>query len=391
MRRKFLAVLIGFSAASSSHPAAAQTGVYAVPAVGISSIYDDNLFFDIDDAQSDTALRVTPELEVGYESERTNAALRYSFDAESYNKFTELNSSAVRKFADFEASHQASRRVTLEGEAHYTRTNTPLDLSLLSGVLQGLVVGRTDAERIAVQPGVAIVVSPTTNARLTYSYTNDTLSDSLESTTNMFESEVVTQVTPTTNLEYGYIFRRYSFERLAALGLPAQDFDTQDSHTPWVGVQHDLSSNTQFRGRIGPRFLNSQVNPYVQLSLRRLYAQGSMELGYERNETTLLGELGRHEMETFSAALLYNRGTKFELSIRPAYGKLSQDDYAVDIYRAGLIARYRIRPYFHLTASYDAYYQEVDFIDGRTEDVARNVVSIGFYLTYPRREDRTTR
>jgi|GEM_PF-966208 len=395
MKRKILMMLVGVSCATMGSVEAQESrqGFYAVPGIGVSSIHDDNIFFSIDEEQSDTALRVSPELEVGYESQRTSMQARYSFDSEKYEKFTTLDSDSVRTFADFQGTHQLTRRFALEGEVHYTETNTPADITLGTGsAVPGLFVGRAQAERLAIQPAVTFQMTPTWGTRLGYSHTNDKLADALESETQIVESEFGWQRSAKTLIEYGYTYRQYDFKSLTAdeSGVPLT-VGTQETHMPWVGVQYDLSERIQLRGQVGPRINDDEVDPYVRLSLRRSHIGGDLMLSYERNETTLLGEAGRIEAETYSAAFTHTVGSRFELRVTPAFGKLSQTDYAVDIYRAELMARYRITPYLHLTASYDMYYQEVDFVSGLTEDVARNVVMLGFYLTYPRREDRTTR
>jgi len=367
----------------------AQSGFFVTPSLGVTSIYDDNLFFSFDNERQDVAARISPGLEVGYETPATNILTRYTFDAEYYDKFTELDSSNMRQFADIEANHQISRRVQLEGDVHYTKTNTPADLAIATGgPLQGLLLGRMEAQRIAVQPAVIVQLSARSEARVEYGYTSDELPGTIQNTTNLFATEFTHQITAPTRLDVGYIYRQYDFERPATEALPVAVANTQDSHTPWVGVRHDLSDRLQFTGRAGPRIYDDETRPYVQLSLRRTHTGGDLILNYEHNETTLLGELGRHEAETYSAAFTHTIGQNFEIRITPAFGKLSQPNFAVDLYRAEMLARYRLTPYLFLTASLNMYYQEVEFASGAVDEVSRNIAMVGFQLMLPRREAR---
>ena len=369
----------------------AQDGFYVIPSVSVAEIYDDNIFFTIDDEDDDLATRISPAIEAGYESQTAQWNARYSFDAEKYNEFTDLDSNMIRRVADLAMSVQTSTKLTLAGDAHYIKTNTPVDLTLgNSNFIQGLSVGRVAAERLSIHPELAYQFTPQTMGSLQYTLTNDKLFGALDSDTHLVETALEHQLSDKNTAEFGYNYRRYQFDQVPVPGSSGAIHVKQDTHTPWIGLQHDFSQRTSLTGRVGPRIFDSSTDIYALLLLNHTFANGDLLISYERNDTTLLGEVGRLEADTFSAAFTWRGGRNFEIGIAPGYAKISRDDFKVDIYSAALNASYRINDALYLNASYDLNYQNVNFVDGREEDVSRNVILLGFTLTYPRRTEPQT-
>lgn len=379
-------------AVSLATPANAQERLYFIPSVTISEIYDDNLFFTITDEQDDLATRISPALEIGYKSETAEWNGRYSFDAEKYNEFSELDSNMIRRFADLSVKVLPSNKLTLAADANYTKTNTPVDLSLAgNNFIQGLSVGRADAQRLSIHPELEYLFTPQTMGSLQYTLTNDKLIGAVENDTHLFESAVAHELSDKNTIKLGYDYRRYQFDQTTDANTQTTTRINQDTQTPWIGLQHEFSALTSFTGQAGPRIFDSSTSPYVLLSLSHIYSSGDMIVSYERNDTTLLGEVGRLDAETFSVALTYRSGDNFEFGFIPGYAQVSGDSYAVDIYSAGLNARYKINNVLSLNATYDMNYQNAEFDEGSTEKVVRNFILLGFTLTYPRRSERQSR
>lgn len=265
----------------------AETGYFAIPALSISEVYDDNLFFDIPNQDSDLITRISPALEVGYESETLNWTGRYRFDAENYDKFTNLDSSLARRFADGVLEYTPNSRLTFSAKADYTKTNTPADLSLVpGGAIQGLLVGRTPAERTSISPALEYSFTSTIIGSLAYTKTNDKLLGGVESDVNMVEAEIEQKLSPTNAVSYGYIYRHYRFDDESGQANVTTPDDSRNSHTSWLGLSHDWSPRTRVVVRAGPRIYQHSVEPYLLLSLRRNYTRGSLLVSYERDETT---------------------------------------------------------------------------------------------------------
>lgn len=380
----------------ASAAASAQTGFYIVPSIAIQQAYDDNLFFTIDDEKADWITRVTPALDAGYESEQLRWGGRYSVDAESYRENSTLDSWQNRRVADLFFNYDPNSRLTLAAIASYTKTVTPLDLTLAGGTaVQGFLVGRTPAERLVIQPSIGYRLTPDTEAEFTYTQTNDKLDGGIESDTQMAELGFETQLSQVNMFSYGYIFRNYEFE--SPFLLPTDPInpedninpdDAQDSHTAYVGGSHAFNPRTTLSARVGPRYYNDNVDPYVLLNLRRQNPNGMLDLSYEHNETTLLGEVGRVDSETLTGSYTHNFGPNFEIQISPSAAQVAQTEFEVDIYRIGMDARYRVNDVLSFIASYNLNHQRIDFDDGRLERVSRNFVMVGFLLTYPRRTEQ---
>lgn len=379
------------SAASS-----AQTGFYVTPSIAVQQGYDDNLFVTADNELDDWITRVTPAVEAGYESELLNWSGRYSVDAESYRENTTLDSWQNSRVAEMFFNYRPSSRLTLATDLSYTKTVTPADLALgAAGLVPGLLVGRTPAERLMIQPSAIYRLTPATEAEVAYTHAKDELDGGVESDTQIAELGFETQWTPNNALHYGYIFRNYEFENPLAPPVDPETIlnlaDAQDSHTAYLGGSHDFNPRTTLSARVGPRYHDGDIDPYVLVNLTRENANGQLDLSYELNETTLLGEVGRVDSETLAATYTQNFGQNFVLQISPSAARVEQTNFETEIYRLSTELRYRFNDALAFTLSHSLYHQRVDLNNAQQEQVSRNLVMIGFLLTYPRRAAENAR
>lgn len=368
--------------------AGAQTGIYLEPSVAVFQGYDDNLYYTFDNEEGDRITRVTPALDAGYESERLNWSGRYSFDAEDYANNPELDSLLVRRFADLAFEYLPTSRLTLSGTAIYTKTRTPLDLTLSGGGVPGLLIGRVGAERTVLRPAMSYRVSDRTTGLLAHTLTQDRLENGINSDVHMTELTFTSRLSATDTLDYGYLHRRYSFSNLSTADSLAAMEQSQDSHTPWAGWSHDFSARVNLVARAGPRIYEDSIDPYLLVTLARTHERGQLAVSYESNETTLLGEVGRVETETLSATLTHRFGEKLEVQLIPAVAHVSRGDFAVKIYRASLNASYAFNDRVSLTATYDYNFQRVDFSGTPSASVSRSVVMLGITVMLPGRTRR---
>ncbi len=365
--------------------AGAETGYFAIPSLSIAAVHDDNLFFDISEKASDLIARVSPALEVGYESETLTWSGSYRFDAETYDKYTDLDSSLARRFADAELEFAPTSRLTLLAKADYTKTNTLDDLSLVpGGVLQGLLIGRNEAERLSINPAMEYSITSTATGSLAYTQTNDKLFGGVKNDTYKLEADLEHKFSAKNAIGYGYIYRNYRFDDESGQNTVTIPSARQNSHTAWFGLSHKWSPRTSGTARVGPRYYQQSVEPYLLLSLRRKYTNGDLRVSYERDETTLLGDVGRVEAETLSATLSRSFGPNVDFQVVPAYGNVSLEGSDANIFRLAMEGKYRINDVFSITAAYDFYLQRVKFVGGDVERVSRNVIQLGVTFTWPR-------
>lgn len=366
--------------------ASAQGDVYFEPSLSVFQGYDDNLFYTFDNEESDRITRVTPSLETGYESERLNWLARYSFDAETYDNNPVLDSWLVRRFADASIDYRIGQRLTLSALVNYTNTNTPMDLSLnTAGGIQGLLIGRAAAERLLLKPEAGYRFTEATTGSLAHTLTRDRLVDAIGSDINMTEIAFATAFSPVNTLDYGYIYRQYSFDNLSATGIQQPDLVDQESHIPWAGLTHAFSPRVDLIVRGGPRIYEDSVEPYALITLARTHEAGQMAITLENNETTLLGQLGRVDTRTISGLIVHNFGGKLDLQFVPAYAEVTQNDSEVEIFRFGLNARYLFNTFVSFTLSFDNNYQRVRFSGGDVITVDRNFAMLGITVMLPGR------
>ncbi len=394
LEKKLLTIAVAAVMAAQA-TGCATPGYYAIPSVSIDEVYDDNLFFASQDKQSDFITRVSPALEVGYEADTLSLSGRYRFDAEVYARETELNSTHVRQFADVDVEYLPTNRLTLAAAADYTKTDTPLDLSIIpGGSIPGLLVGRAEAERTSVYGAASYRLTAPTTGSLAVTRTNDELTDVGESDTSVLETWFDQRLSEVNTLSYGYMHRQYRFDEFGFDGDAGQTRArgaTQDSDTPWVGLSHQFNARTRVTARAGPRLDGSSVDPYVLVSLQHRFTKGQVLLDYERDETTLLGEPRKLELEALYATISRRFGTRLDVQLTPGYARVYQANSSVDIYSLGLGAVYKINEAVFLTASYDFNLQEVSTVLGGASEVSRNVIQVGVRFTYPRREPREPR
>jgi len=371
----------------------ATPGYFAVPSVSVEEVYDDNLFFASEDKQSDFITRVSPALEAGYEADTLSLSGQYRFDAEAYARENELNSAQVRQFADVEVEYLPTNRLTLSAVADYTKTDTPSDLTIIpGGTIPGLLVGRAEAKRTSVRSAAGYRLTAPTTGSLAFTRTDEELVDVGESDTSVLETWFDQRLSELTTLSYGYMYRQYRFDQFGIDGNaePTRTRGaTQDTNTPWIGMAHQVNARTRVVARAGPRLEGSSRDPYVLLSLQYRFAQGAVLLDYERDETTVLGEPRKLELDALYATMSRRFGDRLDVQLTPGYAKLHQADYSTEIYSLGLGAVYKINEAVYLTASYDFNFQDATKVPSGSLEVTRNVIQVGVRFTYPRREART--
>lgn len=370
----------------------ATPGYFAVPSVSVEEVYDDNLFFASEDKQSDFITRVSPALEAGYEADTLSLSGRYRFDAEAYASETDLNSAQVREFADVEVEYLPTNRLTLSAGADYTETDTPSDLDIIpGGTIPGLLVGRSEATRTELDAAAIYRLTARTTGALAFTGTEDELVDVGESDTSVLETWFDQRLSEVNTLSYGYMYRQYRFDQFGIDGNAGPTRTrgaTQDTNTPWIGLSRQINARTRVVARAGPRLEGSSRDPYVLLSLQYRFPEGAVLLDYERDETTVLGEPRKLELDALYATISRRFGTRLDVQLTPGYAKLDQADYSTEIYSLGLGAVYKINEAVFLTASYDFNFQDARTVPSGSNEVTRNVIQVGVRFTYPRREPR---
>jgi len=375
-----IAAVLAFSPAS----VLAQSDFYFVPWLTVEEVYDDNIFFDTEDEVSDFITRVSPRLDVGYDSETLDWLLSYRNDAEWYNDFSELDSTKARRFAEGEIEVRPSRRWTWSGQARFTNTNTAEDLSLTPGGVIPGQVGRVEAERLLIGAGAEHRISQRFTGSLDVTWINDELVDFSENETFIADAQVEQVLNSTRSLLYGYLYRDYDFsvdpdsDPGVPLGSPA------DSNTAYVGLVQALSETSDLELRVGPRVSEGDVEPYLVFRWEREYDRGTTVIEALWDETTLLGEFERLDSQTISASWSHTFSANFDVRGSAGYAYLSGPDYTTDIASFEIAGDYRFSEFILLTAWYSVNAQQENAEGFPSGGITHNVVSLSLTFTRPR-------
>lgn len=108
----------------------AQSGYYIVPQLALEEVYDDNIYFNSENEVDDFITRLSPQLDVGFDSETFRWMLSYRNDSEWYKDNSDLDSNSARRFGDGMIEYRPNRRWTFTGQAQYIYTNSAEDISL---------------------------------------------------------------------------------------------------------------------------------------------------------------------------------------------------------------------------------------------------------------------
>lgn len=349
-------------------------GYYITPAVTVSAVHDDNVFFDPQNEQDDTFVRLSPSLETGFESEPFTWQAGYTFDAERYDEFDGLDSNQVRRFGNASVQYLPNSQLTLQANANYGKSQTGGDLN----VLTGLQPGRQVAERFSVNPGLIYAFSGATTGSLDYLWSNDKLQGGVEADTYTTTADLEHAFSDENTVRLGYTYRSYEFDNPNGTGSSTY------SHTPRLGWLHRFSPTLQLTVEGGPRISGDETDPYALIALTRELVRGQIELSYAIDETTLIGEAGRLETERVRFNFRHAFTADFEVGFTPTWSRIDRQGNEDDIFFVAANARYRVNNALFLVASYQHSDQEVVLPPVGNLDLSRNVFSLGFTLTYPR-------
>lgn len=381
--RKTAVIKLGLVLSSAVAPFAGVS-VYAdgyfVPSITLAGVYDDNIFVTAGIRDEDYIARATPGLEGGYISPKAIMRASYARDLETYGEHSELNSNSMREFADVSIDYQANAAVLLAFDFAYTLSQVPSELNLSS---VGLGAGRTEGERTTAKPGMEYRFSETATGLLEYMWTAENLVDGIESTINQLNGEFEHAINSRNQMIYGYSYSQYEFTN----GL------TQHVHTPRVGLIHDFSERTMITAQAGPRIEEDTVDVNASVILSHIYSAGQIDLRYDRDVTTLIGEAGIVQVETVGASLVHRLSSTLEVSLTPSFGEVSRPRTDIDdaeIYRIGTELRWDTNDAVTFFASYSYSYQESTFEDFDPTEIPRNLFTLGMTLRLPNRNSLDT-
>jgi hypothetical protein len=359
MRVKSLAfaVLAVFAASD----ARAQSEVTVVPAVALTSVYDDNLF-SAPTGVADVVTSLRPSVETRVASPRfTLQSLGY-FDVQRSANHAGLNTFDARRHAMVDVRGQTSPALSLGMAGRYDRSETPGELNLDSGIL----LDRQMAYRFQLTPSLSYRTDPRTTVSARYDWTSERLSGWPGGDLQAWHTGVAREVTPRTTLNARYLGRVFSGE------IGAQ------SHSMLVGWAREMSPGTNLSLEAGPRATSGRgLRAEVLAAWLRRTPRTRLRLDYWRGETIVLGIPGPVEIHSGTANTSWTFRRFFDVGTQVGvFNSHTVMDTDAVVYHAALVGAWTRQPYI-LSVSYGTDVQKGDI---RSRGAADEYVRRGVFL-----------
>ncbi len=268
---KAAAVTTALIAASALHAAgaAAQTHFEAVPSVTVGSLYDDNLFAQV---QGDAGhmLTVRPGLGTALDTPRLNVSSLFTFDSQHSNH-ADLTMIDARRHAD----------TTLGVMAQYDRTETPGEINIGTGIL----TDRRQAHRWEVSPNFAHRFGPHTSVTGFYDWMAESLVDNGTGRMQVVRAGL-SRIVNARSSATAWVMERHFAD-------PTDASNGSDSFAVLGGWDHQFSPASRFSIQAGPRISSYRgLQPEVSAGISRETPRLKAGIDYSHSETIILGIRG---------------------------------------------------------------------------------------------------
>jgi len=326
---------------------------------GISQMYDDNLFYR-PAAEADTITRISSRFDTLYRSEAQTFSARYALDADQFARHPDLTTARARQDAGFEERYQVTRRLSFNGAAAFTETETPAELNLASA----LAPGRARAERLALGPSATYQFSQLTNATVGYTAVRDRMLG-VNLLTQTATALIEHHASARDGLRWEYSCQDYLFDAI----------ERKTSQVLTMEWTRDLTRTTSFNLRGGPRITDGTLSPDAAVSLRHKMRIGEATLAYVHTQTTLIGLVGVADTHSATARVTGELRSGLQLHVEPGLLRTTQTDLASTVYRVSIGGMQPIGRRLAIEASYDLNLQHGNIYAAQSvETIARNVV-----------------
>jgi len=365
-------------------PPAQRGPLTLIPSIAVSEEYNDNIFLDNRDRQSDFITGFNPALTLLVNRPAWELSAGYSFTAEIYAKESQLSDAMNRQAFVATWLYRATPRLTLKAsDVFLNDRNTNI-------TSQGPSTGRQESWSNTFTPGLTWQMTPKTSLSLGASYTalrflgSGDGGNGEDSDTYGFRSALGYAFTPRLTGSIGYNFTYLNFE----------GGESSKTHNPTVGLSYRLTPTLTVSASGGPAFTETEgetsVTPGGVASLTQAFRWGSAGLQYSRSVTAAGGFGGTADTQTVSAGLTlptWERG--LVVTFTPAYNiaksvsrrQASQVD--VKALTVPLAVSYQFARYMSVFAEYTFFQQRTGSASSARTDVDQNRLRFGVQFGYP--------
>jgi hypothetical protein len=361
----FLAV----SAISALTPGAAwaQAGWYITPALSASEEFDDNVFSQTSQRESDFISRLSPSFKAGYQSKPLTLLISGGIDVEYFAEHPDLSGVANRKRAGLEMQYAPELATTIGLAAAYAETETPAELQPQTGI----ELGRRTTRLWSLSPSLSHRFNTRTSGEASYAYHEIT-------------SPGFTSVAQQAQLGISSLLSRLDTGRLRyTLGIIDAGPTSTTSHALTVGWVSKLSHDTVLSIDAGPRLSDGALQPEVSGTLSHRFKSGQVSLTYQRTETVVIGQAGTAETNSVLAALGLSLTRRLQMNLGAGFSDTTANLGAdVLVYRASASLSYRLTKWLGISANYRFTRQEQT-----GPPLTHSIFSISLDAVYPIRMD----
>jgi hypothetical protein len=360
--RAALAAIVAAECFVAAAGASAQSQVTVVPAVAVTTVYDDNLF-SAPEGVGDVVTYFRPSLEGRYESPTMTWQSLGSFDIQRSANHTALNTLDARRHGMIDGRIQVSPRARLGVAARYDRSETPGDLNFDTGIL----LDRQLARRVQLTPSFAYRRGPRTTLSSRYDWTSERLTGWPGGELHAAHAGLAHDVTPRTTLNARYLARLFD-------GVDRQYI----SHSALVGWSRELTPGTNVSLEAGPRVRAGRgTSAEVLAALLRRTSRTRLRLDYWRGETIVLGIAGPVEIQSGTTNLSWSLRRFFEVGTHVGvFRSRTVESTSAVVYHASIVGAWSRQPYI-VTVSYGNDLQRGDI---RSRGAADEYVRRGVFL-----------
>ena len=336
-------------------------GFSVSPTFGISQIYDDNLFYR-PAAEGDTITRLSSRVDALYRSELQTFSARYALDADRFGHHPDLTTAHARQDAGFDEQYHVTRRLSFNGVAAFTETETPSELNLASA----LTPGRARAQRLTLNPSATYELGPMTNTTIAYTAAHDRMLG-VSLLTQGATASIEHHASPRDSVRWQYSYQNYLFEaveRKTSQALTAE----------WT---RDLTRVTTLSLGGGPRIADGALSADAAASLRHKMRIGEATFAYAHTQTTLIGLVGIADTHSVTARISRELRSGLQLRLEPGLLRTTQTDLASTVYRVSIGGIRPVGRRLAIQASYDLNLQHGSiYAAQRVETIGRNVIVV---------------
>ena len=325
---------------------AGQSRIEAVPSVTVGSIYDDNLFAQV---QGDAGhmLTVRPGLSTAVDTPRLTLLSLFTFDSQHSNH-ADLTMVDARRHADANMHYRSTDATTIGLMAQYDRTETPGEINLGTGILSD----RRQAHRWEVSPNFAHRVRPHTSVTGSYDWTAESLVDNGTGRMQVTRAGL-SQIANARSTLSGMVQERHFAD-------PTDARNGSDSFALLAGWDHQFSPAGRVSIQAGPRVSSYRgLEPEVSAGITHATPRLGVAADYSHGETIVLGIRGPVTLNGGGARVTWPLRRTMEISSHSAVTAINTlDQHQLTSYRQTLIASWSPGGLYTFNGSYGVDYQQ---------------------------------